>query len=67
MKYINQKLIELPRSFRLWWGRCFMYMLGKHGTHEFQDDITLYNELKLWIDTNGNPNTKHQSQPTTEP
>jgi hypothetical protein len=27
-------------------------MLGKHGTYEFQNDVTLYNELRLWLDEN---------------
>ena len=56
-KYIKSKMIDLPRSFRIWWGKCFLYMLGKIGTHEFNDDIILYNELKRWVDTKGKPTT----------
>jgi len=52
MKYIISNLINLPRPFRIWWGKCFIYMLGKHGTYEFQNDVTLYNELRLWLDEN---------------
>jgi hypothetical protein len=50
-------MIDLPRSFRIWWGKCFLYMLGKVGTHEFNDDIILYNELKRWVDAKGKPTT----------
>ena len=53
---LKSKLIDLPRPFRIWWGKCLLYMLGKFGTHEFDNDITLYNELKLWVDTKGKPN-----------
>jgi hypothetical protein len=35
--FIKGKLIFLPRSFRIWWGKCFIYMLGKTGTHEWYD------------------------------
>jgi hypothetical protein len=28
-----------------------MYMLGRIGTDEFVNDIVLYNELKLWVET----------------
>ena len=55
-KFIKSKLIKLPRPIRIWWGECLLYMLGKFGTREFDDDIILYNELKKWIDTNGKPN-----------
>ena len=55
--YIKNKLIDLPRSFRIWWGKMFLYMLGKIGTHEFHDDIILYNELKRWVDSKGKPTT----------
>lgn len=57
-KIIKEQLIKLPRKVRIYYGRIFLYMLGKVGTHEFYNDITLYNELKLWIDTNGKPNKK---------
>jgi hypothetical protein len=58
MNWIKSNLINLPRKFRMWWGRCFIYMLGKIGTDEFSNDITLYNELRLWIDEKGKPNKK---------
>ena len=58
MKYIKSNLVNLPRSFRMWWGKCFIYMLGKNGTDEFQNDINLYNELKIWLDEKGKPNKK---------
>jgi hypothetical protein len=51
-------LIKLPRRFRIWWDTIFMYMLGRCGTHEFRNDINLYNELRLWIETKGMPNEK---------
>jgi hypothetical protein len=56
-KYIKSKLINLPRSFRIFYGKIFLNMLGKMGTHEFTDDIILYNELKLWVDSKGKPTT----------
>lgn len=49
--YIKNKLIDLPRPFRIWYGKMFLYMLGKIGTHEFNEDIILYNELKRWVDS----------------
>lgn len=52
MNYIKSKLINLPRSFRIWWGRCFVYMLGKFGTDEVATDINLFNELRWWVDNN---------------
>jgi hypothetical protein len=58
MKYIKSNLINLPRPFRVWWGKCFIYMLGKFGTDEFPNDINFYNELKLWLDEKGKPNKK---------
>lgn len=56
-KYVKNKLVDLPRPLRIWWGRCFMYMLGKIGTHEFQDDVALYNELRKWVESGGKPTT----------
>ena len=52
INYIKRKLVYLPRPFRIWWGRCFLFMLGKNGTQEFQNDITLFYELKRWINNN---------------
>lgn len=54
---IKSNLIKLPRDFRIWWGKVFILMLGKIGTHEFTDDIILYNELNQWIETKGKPTT----------
>lgn len=54
---IKNNLVNLPRQFRIYFGRVFIYMLGKVGTHEFTDDIILYNELRKWIDSNGKPTT----------
>ena len=45
-------LIKLPRKFRVWWGEMFIYMLGKHGSNEFNDDFLLYLELQKWLDLN---------------
>lgn len=56
--YIKSNLIKLPRSFRIWWGKMFLYMLGKLGTHEFTDDIILYNELRKWVEYKGKPTTE---------
>jgi len=56
-KLIKNNLVFLPRKIRLFCGKVFMYMLGKLGTHEFKDDICLYNELRLWVETKGKPNT----------
>jgi len=53
---IKENLIKLPRSFRIFFGTIFIYMLGRIGTDEFENDITLWNELRLWIDTKGKPN-----------
>lgn len=58
-EYIKKMMIYLPRSFRMWWGKCFIYMLGKHGTTEFYNDINLYNELRIWLDKDGKPNTQY--------
>jgi hypothetical protein len=58
-RYIKSKLIDLPRPLRIWFGKCFLYMIGKHGTHEFRDDIILYNELKRWVDSKGKPTTPY--------
>lgn len=54
---VRSNLINLPRKFRIWWGKVFILMLGKMGTHEFYDDLILYNELRCWIDKNGKPTT----------
>ena len=53
-KLIKRNLIHLPRKIRIFFGRCFIYMLGKHGTNEFKKDIYLYLELKKWIEVEKN-------------
>jgi uncharacterized protein YfaT (DUF1175 family) len=52
-------MIKLPRPLRIWFGKCFLYMLGKWGTDEVKNDIVLYNELKLWVETKGRPTTSN--------
>jgi len=54
-KYL--KLVWLPRWFRIWFGKVFIKMLGRTGTHEFKDDFILYAELDRWISHNGKPTT----------
>jgi hypothetical protein len=49
---MKKLLIKLPRKFRVWWGEMFIYMLGKCGTNEFNDDFLLYLELQKWLDLN---------------
>jgi len=58
MRWIKSKLVSLPRKFRVWWGMVFLYMLGKFGTHEVPNDINLYNELSLWVNSKGKPYEK---------
>ena len=50
--------MRLPRKFRIYFGKIFLYMLGRIGTREFNDDIVLFNELSLWVKTKGKPNGK---------
>jgi hypothetical protein len=57
-KIIKNNLVRLPRKFRIYFGKMFLYMLGRIGTHEFNNDIVLYNELSLWVKTKGKPNEK---------
>ena len=57
-RIILTKLVRLPRSFRVWWGTMFMWMLGDW--KEVRDDIVLYNRLKEWVDAKGRPNTRNQ-------
>ncbi len=52
---IKRNLILLPRSFRIWWGKVFICMLGRMGNGEFNDDIVLYVELDNWIKKGGKP------------
>ena len=48
---------RLPFWFKLWWAKQFICMFKGFGP-TFNNDIVLYNELKVWIDTKGNPNLK---------
>lgn len=57
-KIIKNNLVRLPRKFRIYFGKIFLYMLGRIGTHELYNDIVLYNELSLWVKTKGKPNEK---------
>jgi hypothetical protein len=45
---------KLPFIIKLWWAKQLLYMFRGFGK-TFNDDIVLYNELKLWIETNGKP------------
>ena len=47
-QFILSRLIRLPRSFRVWWGSVFLWMLGDW--REVGKDIVLYNTLKKWVD-----------------
>ena len=48
---------KLPFKFKLWWAKQLLYMFRGFGP-TFNDDIVLYNELNLWIETKGKPFTK---------
>jgi hypothetical protein len=43
---------SLPFRFKLWWAKHFICMLK-----DLKEDVVLYNELKLWIETEGKPQT----------
>ena len=51
-KLITNNLIFLPRFLRVFWGRTFIYMLGKFGSDEWYLDMNLMLELNKWIETN---------------
>ena len=62
-KLINQSKMKkhfhkLPFKFKLWWAKQFLYMFKGFGP-TFNDDIILYNELKLWVETKGKPTSKN--------
>jgi hypothetical protein len=62
-KLINQSnmkkhFYKLPFKFKLWWAKQFLYMFKGFGSI-FNDDIILYNELKLWVETKGKPTSKN--------
>lgn len=45
---------KLPFWFKLWWAKQFICMFKGFGP-TFNEDIVLYNELNLWIETKGKP------------
>ena len=49
---------KLPFKFKLWWAKQFLYMFKGFGP-TFNDDIILYNELKVWVETKGKPTSKN--------
>ncbi len=49
-------LYLLPMWIKLFWAKVFIRMFRGFGK-SFDNDIILYNELKLWIETNGRPTT----------
>lgn len=53
---MKNHLHKLPFWFKLWWAKQFIHMFKGLGP-TFQDDIVLYNELNLWIETKGKPTT----------
>lgn len=54
---MKQHYHKLPFWFKLWWAKQFIYIFNGFG-QTFNDDIVLYNELNLWIETKGKPNSK---------
>ena len=56
---MKQHLHKLPFRFKLWWAKQLLHMFRGLGP-TFKDDIVLYNELSLWIETKGNPTTSSQ-------
>ena len=53
---MKKHLHKLPFGFKLWWAKQLTHMFKGFGS-TFTDDIVLYNELKLWIETKGKPTT----------
>lgn len=53
---MKQHLYKLPFHIKLWWAKQLLYMFKGLGP-TFNDDIVLYNELSLWIETKGKPMT----------
>ena len=49
---------KLPMKVKILWAKIFIRMFKGFGD-TFDNDIILYNELKLWIDTNGRPTTSN--------
>lgn len=53
---MKKHLHKLPFQVKLWWAKQLLYMFKGLGP-TFNDDIVLYNELSLWIETKGKPTT----------
>jgi hypothetical protein len=53
---------KLPFKFKLWWAKQLLYMFKGFGP-TFTDDLILYNELRLWVDTKGKPTTSKTFKP----
>jgi len=51
---MKRHLHKLPFKVKLWWAKQLICMFKGLGP-TFNDDIVLYNELRLWIDTKGKP------------
>lgn len=49
---MKKHLYKLPFRIKLWWAKQFIYML-----RDLPNDVVLYNELSLWIESNGKPTT----------
>ena len=45
---------RLPFWFKLWWAKQFIHMFRGFGP-TFHDDLILFNELSMWIETKGKP------------
>lgn len=59
MKVLNRiPLYRVPMWFKLLWAKIFIRMFGGFGP-TFENDIILYNELQLWIETKGRPTTSN--------
>jgi hypothetical protein len=44
--------------FKIFWAKCLIRMLLGFG-ETYPNDIVLYNELRLWIETKGRPTTSN--------
>jgi hypothetical protein len=58
-KLLNKiPLHNLPMWFKLLWAKAFIRMFRGFGP-TYVNDLILYNELKLWIETKGRPTTSN--------
>jgi len=53
-KYLGKKLPNTPFSLKIFIVKILIRMLKVDG-----NNIVLFNELQLWIETNGRPNTSN--------